>query len=218
MSGKDDGDLAYVALPNRGFGRAVLVIHSWWGLTTSFTAFADELASRGFLVGCPDLYDGHIARTEADARQLRARRGEPVYKQLRRNLRELSDLGDARDEPPAVIGFSMGGHWAVWLAQHPDPPVAAVVLYYAARAGDFSDATAPVLAHFADTDPFVSASARRSMERAIIQRGLRYTSHEYPDTGHWFAESAESAFAPDAAGLALDRTASFLDPRAWERS
>ncbi|MCZ7629952.1 MAG: dienelactone hydrolase family protein [Microthrixaceae bacterium] len=48
------------------------------------------------------------------------------------------------------------------------------------------------------------------MERAITARGLQYTSHEYPGTEHWFAESAEATFVPGAAALALDRTASFL--------
>ncbi len=210
VSDAEHGDLAYVAAPNGGHGPPVLVLHSWWGLTPSFTEFADDLAARGFLVGCADLYDGLVAQTELEARRLRARHGEPVYKRLRRCLRAFSEFEQAADTAPAVIGFSMGGHWAIWLAQHPDQSVAAVVLYYAARGGDFSAATAPVLAHFAETDDFVSASSRRAMERAITARGLHYTAHEYPGTEHWFAESAEATFAPGAAALALDRTASFL--------
>ncbi len=191
----------------------MLVVHSWWGLTRSFTSFADQLASRGFLVGCADLYDGAIAETEEEARNLRAQRREPAYKRLRRNIDELVALDRTAGRSPAVVGFSMGGHWAVWLAQHPDPPVSAVALYYAARAGDFSDATAPVLAHFAATDDFVSASARRNMERAITERGLAYCAHDYPATGHWFAESAHAAFDARAAGLACERTVDFLaDP------
>ncbi|MCZ7535696.1 MAG: dienelactone hydrolase family protein [Acidimicrobiia bacterium] len=202
-------DLAYIAGRGGPGLDPVLVVHSWWGLTGSFTSFADQLAARGLLVGCIDLYDGAIATTEREARALRATRREPAYKQLRRCLDELR----ARDEEgstPSVVGFSMGGHWAVWLAQHPDPPVAAIVLYYAARGGDFSRATAPVLAHFASDDDFVSRAARRSMERAVAARGLEYVAHDYPATEHWFAESDARQFSAGAAQLAFDRTASFL--------
>lgn len=109
----------------------------------------------------------------------------------------------------------MGAHWAVWLAQHPSPPVSASVLFYGTRGGDFSAATAPVLGHFAEVDEFVSASARRAMESAISRRGLGYTSFEYPGTRHWFAESAHPSFEPGATELALGRTVDFmasLDP------
>ena len=104
----------------------------------------------------------------------------------------------------------MGAHWAVWLAQHPGPPVSAAVLFYGARGGDFSSATAPVLAHFAEQDEFVSATARRRMERAIIGHGRSYTSFEYPGTRHWFAESAHPSYDAGATEVAVDRTVEFL--------
>ena len=189
----------------------MLIVHSWWGLTTSFTDIADELADRGFLAGCADLYKGAIATTEADARQLRQqKRSVPTYKVLQHCVHLLASDIRSTTQKPAVVGFSMGAHWAVWLAQHPDPPVGASVLFYGARGGDFSKATAPVLAHFAGADEFVSASARRNMEQAIARRRLRYTAFDYPGTGHWFAESAHPSFDQDAAELAIDRTADFL--------
>jgi carboxymethylenebutenolidase len=208
--------LAYVAPPSNGVGRPVLIIHSWWGLTSSFTEIADELSGRGFLAGCVDLYQGAVATTEAEAQRLRQlKRSEPVYRVLQRCLRRLASDERAVSSAPAVLGFSMGAHWAVWLAQHPDPPISAAVLFYGARGGDFSLATAPVLAHFANVDQFVSRSARRSMERAIARRGLGYTAFDYPGTGHWFAEADHPAFDRTAAELAIDRSVAFitgLDP------
>ncbi len=208
-------DLAYLASPPGGTGRPVLLIHSWWGLTSSFTAYADELASHGFVVGCVDLYLGDIARSEEDAQRLRRRRrSEPAYRVLQRSLEGLTDLDRCAGAIPSVVGFSVGGHWAVWLAQHPDPPVSAAVLYYAARGGDFSRASAPVLAHFADRDEFVTPAARRTMERGISRSGLGYTAFDYPGTRHWFAESARPEHDPASARTALQRTADFLaDPR-----
>lgn len=211
MDDLSDAGLAYLAVPSSGAGTPVLIVHSWWGLTASFIDFADRLADQGFVVGCADLYHGEIATTEADARRLRQlKRSQPTYKVLRHCLRLLSSDRRSTSPVPAVIGFSMGAHWAVWLAQHPDPAVGAAVLFYGARGGDFSNATAPLLAHFADGDDFVPASARSRMERAIGRQGLRYTAFEYPGTGHWFAESAHPAFDRVAAELALERTVSFL--------
>lgn len=203
--------LGHVAVPAQGRWPPVLILHSWWGLTASFVRFADQLAEDGHLAGCVDLFGGAIATTDAHARRLRsAKRTEPIYRSLQQSLVALAHHPRANGAAPAIVGFSMGGHWAVWVAQHPPPPVAGVVLYYAARGGDFTRASAPVLAHFADRDPFVSATARRSMERAIARQGVPYTAHDYPGTGHWFAESDQEGFDPVAAADAYERTRSFL--------
>ena len=211
----DDAGMPYLARPSRS-GRPVLIIHSWWGLTSSFTRIADRLADAGLLAGCADIYGGATATTEAEVRQLRQRkRSEPIYRTLQRCLQLLASDEQSTGLAPAVLGFSMGAHWAVWLAQHPSPPVGAVALVYGARGGDFSAATAPVLSHFAEVDEFVSPAARRTMERAIAGQDLSYTAFEYPGTRHWFAESAHPSFDSDAAELAISRTIEFvtgLDP------
>ena len=188
-----------------------MIIHSWWGLTKSFTDYADRLAKAGFLAGCADLFDGHTAATEQEAAALRRRsRNEPMYRTLQRGMEQLATHEAASTNASSVVGFSMGGHWAVWLAQHPPPTNRSTVLYYAARAGDFTNATSPVMAHFAGSDDFVNASARNNMERALTRRGLTYHSHEYPGTAHWFAEKAHPAYDPTAADVAFERTVAFL--------
>jgi len=200
-----------VSAPPDEVGTPVLVIHSWWGLTRSFTRIADQLAAAGFVAGCVDLYEGRVATTELEARALRrAKRSEPMYRTMQRALDELRVHPQASGSDPAVIGYSMGGHWAMWLAQHPPPAVSAVVLYYAARSGDCTNMTAPVLAHFAETDEFVSPAARRTMERAITRRGLPCTTYDYRGTGHWFAEADQPAFDASAAACAFARTVDFL--------
>ena len=136
--------------------------------------------------------------------------GSPPTGVLQRSLDGLRALDRCAGAVPAVVGFSMGGHWAVWLAQHPDPPVSAAVLYYAARGGDFSRTSVPVLAHFAERDELVTTVARRTMERAIGRSGLRFTAFDYPGTQHWFAESTRPEHDPAASRIALQRTARFL--------
>jgi carboxymethylenebutenolidase len=190
-------------------GPAVLVIHSWWGLTGSFHRYARALAKGGCNVGLVDLYGGARAANAAEAKALRkAPRRVPLYRQLLVALESLaSQTGRSR---LAVAGFSMGGHWAVWLSQQAEVPIDAVILYYAARGGNYDGSKARYLAHFAEVDPWVSPSTRRGMERAIACRGHPYQSYDYPGTGHWFAESENEAFNEEAAGQALRRDLAFL--------
>ncbi|MEI2774419.1 MAG: alpha/beta fold hydrolase [Tetrasphaera sp.] len=187
----------------------VLVIHSWWGLTDSFRRYADSLAAAGFRVVVPDLFGGATAATEEEARRLRARTGRVSrYRLLEEGLDILRAGRDG--EPVGVVGFSMGGHWAVWLAQRRGYNIAAACLYYAARAGTFTPPTR-YLAHFADADPWVSAAARSRMESAINRSGCTYAAHDYPGCGHWFAESDRpDAYRADAAQLAFSRDLTLL--------
>jgi carboxymethylenebutenolidase len=200
-----------VLLPRRKRGSAVLVIHSWWGLTVSFKAFGQALAEEGFVVGLADLFGGKTAADSVQAKRLRrAPRKEPMYKTL---LRNIDDLRAVNGVHPAigVVGFSMGGHWAVWLSQRSNLPIRATVLYYAARAGSFRGSHSSFLAHFAENDPWVSRASRRKMEIEIAKAGRPCTAFDYPGTGHWFAESGRRAdYVPDAATVALERTIEFL--------
>lgn len=136
------------------------------------------------------------------------RRSEPMYRTLIRNIDELREKTGG--ETVAVVGFSMGGHWAVWLSQRPELRISSVVLYYAARAGNFAASQASFLAHFAVTDEWVSPDARKRMEKEIAKAGLPYEACDYPGTSHWFAESGRPEYTPAAAALAFERTIAHL--------
>ena len=134
-----------------------------------------------------------------------------MYRTLISDIEELLAFGDRRAHDIRLIGFSMGGHWAVWLSQQPAISIRSTVLYYAARAGNFAGSKASFLAHFAENDPWIARSARRRMERAISKANCAYSAFEYPGTGHWFAESARyNAYDVGAADLALKRTIAYL--------
>jgi carboxymethylenebutenolidase len=190
-----------------------LVLHSWWGLNSFFRRLCDRFAAKGFVALAPDLYDGRVAGTVAEAKKLRAKvtasRKEPAYKYLIRMIGELRRETGVDDI--GVAGFSMGGHWAYWLAQRSDLPIVATVTFYAARNGDYSQSRSSFLAHFAETDDWVSPASVRKLERSLIRAGRAFECHTYPDTGHWFFEDDRTdVFEPEAAALAWTRTIDFL--------
>jgi carboxymethylenebutenolidase len=49
----------YLALPERGEGPGVLVLHAWWGLNDTMRAVCTRLAEAGLVAFAPDLYHGN---------------------------------------------------------------------------------------------------------------------------------------------------------------
>lgn len=204
--------LSYLALPPAGQGTGVLVIHAWWGLNAFFKGACDRLAQAGFVALAPDLFEGQLAVTPADAERLRAQpRREPTYRTLMRALEQLMAHPAVRGELMGVVGFSMGGHWALWLSQQPGLPVGAVVTFYGARSGDYSSSQAAFLGHFAEHDEWVSEAARKKLARSLAAAGRPAEFCVYPATSHWFCESDRlEVYAAPAAELAWERTVAFL--------
>lgn len=205
---------AYTAVPAGPARATIAVLHAWWGLTDVVTGVCDDLAELGYVAVAPDLYAGKLAATPEDAAALRARkRPTPMWRQIVRTV----DQARATHGAMAVgqIGFSMGGHWALWLAKQsrPEiPPISATTVFYATRAGDFSTSGSAFQFHLAETDPFVSENSVVRQERQLRTAGCDAEFHRYPSTGHWFFESDRpDAFDPQAARLAWNRTVGFLD-------
>ena len=113
------------------------------------------------------------------------------------------------------VGFSMGGHWALWLAKQSQPeipPISATSVFYAVRGGDYSQSTTAFQFHLAETDPFVSEKSAGRLERDLVAGGRQAEFFRYSGTGHWFFEwDRPEAYVSDAAALAWSRTVSFLD-------
>jgi carboxymethylenebutenolidase len=205
----------YIAVPKSGSGPGVVVLHSWWGLNAFFKGLCDRFAEAGFVALAPDLYSGEVASTTEAAKELRAKasasRREPAYKILMAAINSISHHEAVTAPNVAVVGFSMGGHWALWLAQRPELPIAATVVFYAARNGDFTRSNSSFLFHFSESDEWVSAASVRKLKKSLEASGRSARYYDYPGTGHWFFEDDRpEAFHPSAAALAWTRTLAFL--------
>lgn len=192
-----------------------MVLHSWWGLNHNFRDYCSRLAAEGFFVVAPDLYDGQVAHSIDEAKKLRAQtsasRKQPVYKTLINVLNESVHSEFSTATTISLIGFSMGGHWALWLSQRPELPIAKTVIYYAARNGHYDQSRSSFLFHLAQDDEWVSAASLKKLQRSLESAGRAATFHTYAGTEHWFAENGpETTYKPRAASLSWRRTLEFL--------
>ncbi len=212
----DDNQTArgYLAMPERGEGPGVLVLHAWWGLNDTFKAVCTRLAASGFVAFAPDLYHGKVADNIADAERL-GQALDANHLQAKAEIAEATRFLSARvgqaNRGLAVIGFSLGAYYALDLAAADPEHIRSVVLFYGTGPADFSNSRATYLGHFAENDPYEPESNVAELEESVRRAGRPVTFYRYPGTGHWFFEPDRTdAYNQVAATLAWERTLTFL--------
>lgn len=213
----------YLARPDAGTGPGVVVLHAWWGLTEPFQQVCDQLAEAGFVALAPDLYRGKTATTVAEAEALASAldgESERVRGDIAGALQFLRQNGatSPADGRAAfgLVGFSLGGAYALDTSVTLAEEIAAVVIFYATSTGpDYHSAKAAYLCHFAENDPYEPAESVAEMEQALRAGGKQATFYTYPGTTHWFFEANRpDAYDDAAATLAWERTLAFLKAEA----
>lgn len=211
----------YMAVPESGSGPGVVVLHAWWGLTEPFRQVCDRLAQAGFVALAPDLYQGKTAATVEEAEALasalnkESERASGDIVAAVRYLRqhEATRQAGGRDRL-ALIGFSLGGAYALDTSVNLPEEVAAVVIFYATYTGlDFGRAQAAYLFNLAQDDPFEPPESVAAMEQELQAAGRQATFYTYPGTKHWFFEENRPEYDAGAARLAWERTVAFLHER-----
>jgi carboxymethylenebutenolidase len=205
----------YLALPAGGRGPGVVVLHAWWGLTEPFRQACDRLAKAGFVALAPDLYRGQSTAVIAEAEQLvhaMDTQTERWRSDIAGAVSALQPLADASGRA-SLIGFSMGGAYALEMSVRLAEEVAAVVTFYAAWTGpDFARAKAAYLCHFAEQDDYEPADEVAKLEGKLQATGRPVAVYTYPGTRHWFMEANRpDVYDPVATALAWERTIAFLN-------
>jgi carboxymethylenebutenolidase len=209
----------YLAVPASGKGPGVVLCHAWWGLNGYFKGLADRLASDGYAVLAPDLFDGsvatEIAAAEAQVGTVEADGGAKAIARVDGALDAL--LAQPAVELPlvAAIGFSMGAMYASWLSTL-RPEIAQVVLFYGGvwnggRPEKYPELTEAALqAHLAPNDEWESEEGMLQVEADMKAAGHSVEVFVYPGTKHWFMETDRPEFDPQAATEAWERVLRFL--------
>jgi carboxymethylenebutenolidase len=212
-----NGDEAYgyLALPASGSGPGVIVIQEWWGLTTHIAHIADRLAGEGFVALAPDLYGGATTHDADEALQLML---ELPVDRAARDLRGAVDYLLSRDEvvgeTVGVVGFCMGGSFALQLAVQEGGKVAAAVAFYPVgyMPDDYAGLKAAVLIHIPDGDAINPPTLAAELNEKIpADTGTKPEILHYP-AGHAFLNEEDLLGTYDAeqARIAWDRTVAFL--------
>src|ERR1019366_2851103 len=121
----------FLALPgglNRG--RAIILIHEWWGLNKWVKKQATNLAAQGYVALAVDLYQGKVTADPTEARKLKRglRKGRAI-RDLQGAFAYLKGRPDVDPKHIGSLGWSMGGGLALQLAIH-EPRLAACVVNY----------------------------------------------------------------------------------------
>ncbi len=203
---------AYLAVPASGGGPGVLVLHAWWGLNPFFKSFCDRLAGQGFVALAPDLYNGKVAQSIPEAQLLMAQTDfAQAQASVAGSLFYLGGLPSVTGKGLAVVGFSMGAAWALWLSTFAPQEVAAVAAFYGTDEFDPSAARAAYQGHYATDDAYEPLEGVRRLEDSLKQAGLETKFYFYPQARHWFVENDRpEAYHPASARLAWRRLVRFL--------
>jgi carboxymethylenebutenolidase len=183
----------YLAVPSVSTGpwAAVVVIHEAFGLNDDIRGKADEFAARGYLALAPDLFDGRSwLRCIRNAfGQLRAGHG-PAFIALEAARSFLVARPDCTGKT-GVIGFCMGGGFALLCAPRPGFDVAAVNYGEVPKDAESVLAGAcPVVGSYGGRDLMGTQHPER-LRRALAVLEVPHDVQVYPASGHRFmSESA----------------------------
>lgn len=188
------GDLpAYRAVPaGTGPWAGLVLVHELFGLDDVMRRHADRVAAMGHVVVAPDLMS-RGRRVACQARTMTAlRRGHgPAFDDIEA-ARSALVVNPSCTGSVGVIGFCLGGGFALLLAGRPGWDVA-VANYGALPQYPASlDGACPVIASYGGRDRYLSGAAGR-LEAALTERGVVHDVREYPDAGHAFLNDEDTA-------------------------
>lgn len=208
---------ALIPIPSPGvplyFGEigdpAVLVVHDWYGRLPWLEAYAEAIASEGYRVIVPDLYDGIATLDSVEAADLMGNLDVgPILDSFDDLVRVARSQGSERI---GTIGFSLGG-WLSLLHSQSGTVDATVAYYSTLGPAQHGVIPSPVTLHFAEVDEWEKNEDPASFVERLEDHGTPVTAFDYPGTVHSFANaSILERVDVDAAALAFARTASFLE-------
>jgi carboxymethylenebutenolidase len=208
-----DDTSGYLAKPIlSGSYPGVIMIHEWWGLNDNIKEMADKLASHGYVVLAVDLYDGKVATTSDQARQLIS-----AY-DLDRGIENMNSATSLLNDEYSTnkigsVGWCFGGGQSLNLAVANDD-MDATVIYYGSLVTDtetLSSIQWPVLGIFAGLDKGIPVDTVTEFESSLNELNIENSIYVYDNVDHAFANPSGERYAPDESKDAWNQTISFFD-------
>jgi carboxymethylenebutenolidase len=190
----------------------LIVIQEFWGVDAHIQDVTRRLAQEGFVALAVDLYDGRVAKDATEARQMmQAIDPKSTLEKL------IAGVAALRANPQtggkvSVIGFCMGGFWALTLAAH-SKDLSSAVAFYGRVPPDatIENITAPVLYVYAGKDHHIPVSEAHRLGEKLKGKGGTVEIKIYPDADHAFMnDTRKEVYKADDAKDAWTRAVSFL--------
>jgi carboxymethylenebutenolidase len=178
------------ALGAQGRAPSVVVIHEAFGLTAAMREAADQMAARGYHALAPDLmsYAGSTRCLVAIARSLSSGEGR-AFDEIHAARQWLADREDST-EKVGVLGFCLGGAFALLLAGQGFHASAAMYGQLPSRLDSVFDGACPVVASYGGKDRTLRGATAK-LETALAAAGVEHDVKEYADAGHSFMTHSE---------------------------
>jgi len=190
----------------------IVMIHEWWGLNDNIKEMADKLASYGYVVLAVDLYDGEVATTSDQARQLiSSYDSERGIQNMNSAASFLTENYSSKNI--GSIGWCFGGGQSLVLALNNDD-MNATVIYYGSLVTDterLSSINWPVLGIFAELDKGIAVDSVNAFKFSLDELGIKNDIVIYSGVDHAFANPSGERYAPDESKDAWHRTVEFLE-------
>lgn len=205
---------AYVAKPEESRAPAVVVIQEIFGVNAVMREITDDLAAKGYLAICPDLFwrlgpgIELTDKTDEEWAQAKAYMGrfdvDQGVKDIAATIAYIR-ADKASTGKVGTVGFCLGGRLAYLTATRTDTDCA--VGYYGIGLENLLNETvqAPLLLHIAGRDSFSSKDAEHKVVAALADNSL-VTLALYPDRDHAFARPGGEHYHAGDAALAEQRT------------
>jgi carboxymethylenebutenolidase len=205
----------FLALPEQpGPHPGLLVVHEWRGLNDWVKEQTVKLAAEGYVALAVDLYRVQIATDSSNANELMS--GLPqdrALSDMQAGFQYLTGRKDVKSDRIGVIGWGMGGGFAVQFAIH-QPHLAACVVNYGSLPTDPNDMQligAPILGNFGADDKGITAADVEAFDKAMRASRRAINVKIYPGAGRGFENpNNTTAYRPEAAADAWKRSVAFL--------
>jgi carboxymethylenebutenolidase len=208
-SGSEDVSGMLYQPQGKGPFPAIVVIHEWYGLNDWVKEQASKFADQGYITLALDLYRGKVATTSDEAHELM--RGVPEDRANRDLLAAssyLRSLKNVKADKVGVIGWCMGGGYALDLAVS-DPKLAAAVINYGHLATEpetLKKINAPILGLFGGKDRGIPVDTVQQFAAELKKQGKTVDITVYPEAGHAFENpNNKQGYRADDAANAWDK-------------
>ena len=204
---------AYVARPDGGNGKAVVVIQEWWGLNDHIKDIANRWAGEGFTAIAPDLYRGTVATNPDEASKLmNALEIEDGLDTIKNAISAASERYGVSHF--GVTGYCMGGTYALRAACELEG-VSAAVPFYGDIPGDdvLQKLTVPTVFISGTRDQWINPEKVATLEDATERFELPVQSLKYDADHAFFNDTRPEVYDATAAADAWAKAVAFFNEK-----